>query len=250
MPTEKQAEAGPTFVFVRPQLGENLGAAARAMLNFNLTRMRVVQPPEDWLGGAAVARASGAGRVLDEAEVHSDLESALRDFHHVYATSSRARELAKPVLESVDAMKAIHSQMRQGMRVAVLFGPERTGLTNRDLACANSIVEVAANPDYPSLNLAQCALLIASDCYRQAGMQPPPAASKPGRETATQWDKQLLADHFERDLELCGYFRHAERIEGQRLFLRNMIMRLDFSASEVKVLHRIRKVLFRHTDGD
>ena len=157
--------------------------------------------------------------------------------------------MAKPVVESVAAMQRAHRQIEQGSRVAVLFGPERAGLTNRDLACANAIVEVAANPRFSSLNLAQCALIVACDWYRQAGPEPTATNTKPIGATATQWDKQLLADHFERDLEIGGYFRHSERIEGQKLFLRNMIMRLDFTTAEVKVLHRGRKVLFRHRDG-
>ena len=156
----------PSFVLVRPQMGENIGAAARGMWNFGLDRMRVVAPRYGWPSQKAVAMASGAGRLLDEAGHFQCVEDALTDAHFVLATTARPRGLTKPVLSPEEAMRQAAARINRGENVAIMFGPERSGLENEDIAQANAIVSVPVNPDFPSLNLAQCALLLGYEWRR------------------------------------------------------------------------------------
>ena len=158
----------PTIVLVRPQMGENIGAAARAMLNFGLDRMRIVAPRDGWPNPAAVAMASGAGRLLDSATVHDDIAGAVDDSTFVFATTARQRELTKPVYSPEAAMKLAAEKIAQGQHVSVLFGPERAGLENKDIAQANATITVPVNPEFPSLNLAQCVLLLGYEWRRSA----------------------------------------------------------------------------------
>jgi len=149
--------AAPVFVLVRPQLGENVGAAARAMWNFGLRRMRLVDPRDGWPNPRAIAMASGAGSLLDEAAIHQTTAQAVADCAHVYATTARPREMVKPVLSPEAAVADMRARIAGGARVAVLFGPERTGLENEDVALANAIVTADTNPAFGSINLAQAA---------------------------------------------------------------------------------------------
>ena len=146
---EPDATAAPAFVLVRPQMGENVGAAARAMWNFGLDRMRLVAPRDGWPNPRAVAMASGAGRVLDAAAVHDATAAAVADCERVYATTARGRDLTKRVLTPEAAMAEIRSLALEGRRAAVLFGPERSGLENEDVALANAVVTVPTNPSFP-----------------------------------------------------------------------------------------------------
>ena len=155
----------PVVILVRPQMGENIGAAARAMLNFGLTEMRLVEPRDGWPNPRAVAMASGAaGQVLDAARVYPTLAEAMEGIDFAFATTARGRELSKPVHTPATAMEMARAYPG---RCAIIFGPERTGLENDDVARANAIVTVPVNPDFPSLNLAQAVQLLAYD-WRQA----------------------------------------------------------------------------------
>ena len=150
---ETQLGPQPEIVLVRPQMGENIGAAARAMLNFGLERMRIINPRDGWPNQAAVAMASGAGRVLDAASVYDTLADGIGDCDYVYATTARSRDLAKPVLSPERAMEAARQMRLQGKKVAVLFGPERTGLENDEVARANALISVPVNPEFASLRI-------------------------------------------------------------------------------------------------
>ena len=142
-------------------MGENIGGAARAMWNFGLDRMAIVAPRDGWPNQKAVAMASGAGRLLDEAQLCQTTAEAVGDAHMVFATTARPRDLTKPVYTPEAAMAEAQERIARGERVSVLFGPERAGLENDDIARANAIISVPVNPDFPSLNLAQCVLLTA-----------------------------------------------------------------------------------------
>lgn len=159
----------PAFVLVRPQMGENIGAAARAMWNFGLDRMRIVAPRDGWPSSKAVAMASGAGRLLDEARLSPDVPDALADCSFAFAATARPRGLTKPVFSPEAAMKLAAEKIAAGEKVAVMFGPERAGLENEDVAKANAIISVPVNPAYGSLNLGQCVLLTAYEWQRQVG---------------------------------------------------------------------------------
>lgn len=231
----------PTFVLVRPQMGENIGAAARAMWNFGLDRMRLVDPRDGWPNTRAVALASGAGRLLDHAGLHPSVAEAVADCHRVYATTARARGITKRVLTPEAAMAEARTALADGERVAVLFGPERAGLENDDVARATDIVTVPVNPEFFSLNLAQCVLLMAYEWRRAAPSDP--AITTPERAEAI--DVEKLGDHFEQRLQSAGFFFPETKAEGMRLGLRNMWSRLALTRGDIQMLHGALRQLTR-----
>jgi tRNA/rRNA methyltransferase len=231
----------PVFVLVRPQMGENIGAAARGMLNFGLERMRVVAPRDGWPSPRAAAMASGAGRLLDHAGVFPDVAAAIADCDFVMATTARNRDLVKPVLTPERAMTVARAMVEQGKRVAVLFGPERTGLENDDLVPAQALVTVPVNPAFPSLNLGQCVLLLGYEWRRQGDDTPPEVLSLAGGDLATAGDVDRLAAHWEERLEAAGFFFPPEKVPHMKASLRNMWGRLGLTRSEVQTFHGILK---------
>ncbi len=235
----------PAFVLVRPQMGENIGAAARAMWNFGLDRMHVVGPRDGWPNSRAVAMASGAGRLLDEAVLHDDLAGALGDVTYTFATTARARGLTKPVYSPERAMELAAGMIARGEKVAVLFGPERAGLENEDVAQANAIISVPVNPDFASLNLAQCVLLTAYEWQRQAG-QVTHETVEMGRSTwATGTEVEALARHYEERLDEAGFFFPETKAASMKLTLRNLWSRMPMTGADVQMLHGILRQMVR-----
>ena len=227
----------PVFVLVRPQMGENIGAAARAMLNFGLERMRVVGPRDGWPNPKAVAMASGAGRVLDGAGLFGDLDAALADCDFVLATTARGRELTKPVYTPEAAMDVVRAMAKAGKKVAILFGPERAGLENDDIIRANAIVTVPVNPEFFSLNLAQCVLLLAYEWRRQTVAVAPVVLEMAGADLADAGEIDRLALHFEERLGVAGFFFPADKSPNMKRNLRNMWSRLGLTRAEVQTFH-------------
>ncbi|TNF18584.1 MAG: RNA methyltransferase [Rhodobacteraceae bacterium] len=235
----------PAFVLVRPQMGENIGGAARAMWNFGLNRMRVVDPRDGWPNSKAVAMASGAGRLLDDAGLCASTAEAVGDCSFVFATTARQRGLTKPVVSPERAMQIAAGKIAGGEKVAVLFGPERAGLENDDIALANAIVSVPVNPEFASLNLAQCVLLLAYE-WRRAGQQIAHEAMEMGRsEWATGIEMEKLAQHYEARLEEAGFFFPATKAEGMKLNLRNLWSRMRLTRADVQMLHGILRQMVR-----
>ena len=240
-------ESAPAVVLVEPQLGENIGAAARAMRNFGLSRLVLVNPRDGWPNPSATAMASGAGSILDAAADFPDIESALAGAHFVLATTARSRELSKPVHMPERAMQEARTRIAAGQRVAVLFGPERSGLSNHDVSVANAIIEVPTVPSFKSLNVAQCVLLIAYE-WRRSGLEAERFDSVPGgdSEPATLHEKVILFEQHLNDLSASGYFWPETKAASMKMSLRNMFLRHEFSAAEVRTLHGIRNSLRRH----
>ncbi len=242
----------PFFILVRPQMGENIGAAARGMLNFGLNSMRVVAPRDGWPNPRAVAMASGASRVLEWAGSFPDVAAAVADCDYVMATTARGRELVKPVLSPERAMAMAREMSAQGKRVGVLFGPERTGLENADILPANAVVTVPANPEFASLNLAQCVLLMGYEWVRQGVEVPAEVLELAGREMATKADLDRLAAHWEERLEAAGFFFPPDKVAHMKGSLRNMWGRLPLTRPEVQTFHGILKQIalkLRMQDG-
>ncbi|WP_332838485.1 RNA methyltransferase [Rhodobacter amnigenus] len=236
----------PCFILVRPQMGENIGAAARAMLNFGLERMRIVDPRDGWPNPKAVAMASGAGRVLDHAGIFPDIPAAIADCDFVFATTARGRELVKPVVTPERAMEMTRAMVAEGKRVGVLFGPERAGLENEDIAPANAIVTVPVNPDFPSLNLAQCALLLGYEWRRQTEVVAPEVMGLARTEFATRQEVERLSDHFEERLEAAGFFYPPAKAPHMKLNMRNMFARLGLTRAEVQTFHgMLRQIAYK-----
>lgn len=235
----------PVIILVRPQMGENIGAAARAMLNFGLTEMRLVAPRDGWPNPKAVAMASGAaGRVLDTARVYPSLALAMEGVDYAFATTARGRELTKPVFTPATAMDKARSH---DGRSAIIFGPERAGLENDDVARANAIVTVPVNPDFPSLNLAQAVLLMGYEWGRDhLPPEPAPQGRRPsGEVSADRIEIEKLGDHYEEKLENAGFFFPETKAPAMRLNLRNMWSRLNLTRGDVQILHGILRQLTR-----
>ena len=247
-PAPMPTDPAPAFVLVRPQMGENIGAAARAMWNFGLDAMRVVGPRDGWPNPKAVAMASGAGRLLDEARLCATTAEAVADCTRVYATTARQRGMTKPVMSPQDAMAEAAGIAAAGGRVAVLFGPERAGLENDDIALANVIVSVPVNPAFPSLNLAQCVLLTAYEWRRQTADVPAAATDLAGTEWARAEDIDRLAAHYEARLDEAGFFFPPAKAASMKLNLRNLWSRMPLTRADVQVFHGMLRQMVRWKD--
>ncbi|OSQ49289.1 RNA methyltransferase [Marivita geojedonensis] len=235
----------PAFVLVRPQMGENIGAAARAMLNFGLDRMRLVAPRDGWPNQSAVAMASGAGRVLDEAVLVERTVEAVADCTYVFATTARQRDLTKPVMTPERAMEVAREKIAAGEKVAVLFGPERAGLENDDIALANAIISVPVNPEFPSLNLAQCVLLTGYEWRRQTVETASEVTEMAGSDWATAIEVDRLAEHYEETLDSAGFFFPETKSDSMRRNLRNLWSRMPLTQADVRMLHGMLRQMVR-----
>ena len=233
----------PYFILVEPQMGENIGAAARAMWNFGLRSMRVVDPRDGWPNSRAVALASGAGGVLDEATVWPTTGEAVGDLHYVYATTARPREMTKLVMTPEAAARDARARAAAGEKVGFLFGRERTGLENDDVIRANAIVTVPVNPAFPSLNLAQCVLLVAYE-LRRAMDETPGEVYQTGRsEIAPGADVDRMIDHMVGELDEAGFFFPEEKRASMLVNLRNLFSRAPLTDQDVRTLHGVIRAL-------
>ena len=242
MPSEQPQ---PAFVLVRPQMGENIGAAARAMWNFGLDRMRIVAPRDGWPNPAADAMASGAGRLLDEAGLYGSVADAVGDCSFVFATTARERDLTKPVFSPEQAMTMAAEKTAAGEKVAVMFGPERSGLENEDIARANAIISVPVNPVFTSLNLAQCVLLLGYEWQRQAGEVVAEVMDLRKSDWATGVEMEKLAQHYEQRLADAGFFYPVSKAESMKVNLRNLWSRMPLTRADTQILHGIMRQMVR-----
>lgn len=226
--------ANPIIVLVRPQLGENIGKAARAMLNFGLTEMRLVSPRDGWPNPDAGPSAAGADFILDKAQVFETLAEAVSDCPHVYATTVRKRGVTKPVVTPEEAAREIHGA--QG-RCAYVFGPERSGLETEDVALARKILTVPINPEFGSLNLAQAVILCAYEWSKQADLAQPTLTDL--GEPAPQEELEGMIGQFNMLLEKVGYFFPPDRANATRLTLRNLLTKPGWNHLEVRTLRGV-----------
>ncbi|MBH1944297.1 RNA methyltransferase [Erythrobacter sp. YJ-T3-07] len=228
------------MVLVRPQLGENIGKAARAMANFGLGEMRLVTPRDGWPNPSAGPAAAGADFILDKAQVFETTADAVADCAHVFATTVRKRGVTKPVVTPEQAADAIHAEPG---RSAFLFGPERSGLETEDVALARTIVTVPIDPDFGSLNLAQAVILCAYEWSKRKGLaQPPKEDLLP---PAPQDELEGLIAHLERMLEPKGYFLPESRTEATRRTLRGVLTKPGWNHLEVRTLRGVLSSLER-----
>ena len=230
--------SAPIIVLVRPQLGQNIGKAARAMLNFGLTELRLVAPRDGWPNPDAGPAASGADAVLAGAEVYATTAEAIADCSLVYASTVRRRDLVMPVVDPQQMASSIASATG---RSAILFGPERSGLETDDVALANAIVTVPINPGFGSLNLAQAVILLAYEWSRgQALAQPTAREAEPA---ATHGELEGLIGQLERALEAKGYFHPPERTAATRNTLRTILTKPGWSKREIQALRGVIRAL-------
>ncbi|MGB3752646.1 MAG: RNA methyltransferase [Parerythrobacter sp.] len=230
----------PIIVLVRPQLGENIGKAARAMLNFGLTDMRLVAPRDGWPNPDAGPSAAGADVVLNRAKVYDTTADAVADCAHVYATTVRKRGVSKPV---VDPQQAMAEVARNAGRSAILFGAERSGLEIDEVALSHSILTVPVNPDFSSLNLAQAVILCAYEWSREWSRIDPAAVSQPSYEEplppAPQAELEGLIGQLTEMLEPKAYFFPEARAAATRLTLRNVLTKPKWNHLEIRTLRGV-----------
>jgi tRNA/rRNA methyltransferase len=230
---------GPVIVLVEPQLGENIGAAARAMANFGLSRLRIVNPRQSWPNDKARMMATGGTRILDGAELYDTLEGAIADCNFVLATTARAHDQAKPVIGPAAAAALIAPRIDAGERIAILFGRERNGLENDEVALADRIVTLPVNPAFASLNLAQAVVIVAYEWFKlRSGATLPFAMPE---KSAAAPKEQLLAffASLERELEKVEFFRPPDKRETMQINLRNIVTRMKPTRQDIQTLHGV-----------
>ncbi|HXF88491.1 MAG TPA: TrmJ/YjtD family RNA methyltransferase [Xanthobacteraceae bacterium] len=232
------APPGPAIVLVEPQIGENIGAAARVMANFGLAKLRLVNPRPAWPSEAARKMAAGADRLLAEASVFASLEAALADCTLVFATTARAHDQAKPVVGADQAARLLAERAGAGETVAVVFGRERYGLENHEIALTDQIITFPVNPAFASLNLAQAVAIVAYEWFKLAGTGLPfgmPQKSPPAA-------KQQLFAFFaklERELEKVEYFRPPDKRGVMQVNLRNIFHRMQPTRQDIQTLNGV-----------
>jgi tRNA/rRNA methyltransferase len=228
----------PVIVLVRPQLGQNIGKAARAMLNFGLTELRLVAPRDGWPNPDAGPAASGADAVLDQATVFETTAQSIADCSMVFASTVRRRDLVLPVVDPASMAQGIAANPG---RSAILFGPERSGLETEDVALANAIVTVPINPQFGSLNLAQAVILLAYEWSRgQALAQPPAREAEP---PARHGELERLIGQLDTALDAKGYFHPPERTQATRNALRTILTKPGWSSREIQALRGVIRAL-------
>lgn len=237
------ADTTPVIVLVRPQLGENIGMAARAMLNCGLSRLRLVSPRDGWPSLKAERAASGADVVLEQAEIFDSVADAVSDLERVVATTARNRELAQRIVTARRAAKEMRTWIGKGQEVGVLFGAERTGLTNEELVHADTVLSIPLNPQFSSLNVAQAVLLVAYEWRASAEDKPAERMSDHSTRPATKDEILNLFDHLERALDQSGFLRNKAMRPSMVLNLRSLLQRANMTEQEVRSFHGVIKFL-------
>ena len=230
--------APPIIILVCPQLGQNIGKAARAMLNFGLTEMRLVAPRDGWPNPDAGPAASGADIVLNNSKVFETTAEAIADCSLVFASTVRRRDLVVPVVGPEDMAREIHST---DGKTAILFGPERSGLATEDVAVASRIVTVPINPEFGSLNLAQAVILLAYEWSRGAELTKP--TERELEPPAPMGELNGLIGQLEDELEGAGYFFPPDRVQATKTTLRTILTKPHWSSREISALRGVIRAL-------
>ena len=236
--TREPTLGGPSIILVAPQLGENVGAAARAMLNAGLTDLRVVAPRPPWPNPRALAAASGADHLITHARVYDRLEDAVGDLRRLYASTARPRDLVKPVLDARQAAREMRTMFPTGEGCGIVFGPERTGLDSDQVAIADVVLTVPLNPAYASLNLAQAVLIVGYEWFQSVDSTPShaPATDDP---PPTRAELLALLRHLASELDAANFLWPPHTRAGKLRNLRNFVSRASPTAQEVKTLHGV-----------
>jgi tRNA/rRNA methyltransferase len=249
-PTRPSVLGGPTIILVQPQMGENIGACARAMLNCGLTDMRLVRPRDGWPNEKAVASASGATAVLDNVKVYETTAEAVGDLEVVFATTVRSRDMIQRFVTPRVAAEEMRARHAAGHKVGVLFGPERTGLVNDDLTLAETLITVPLNPAFASLNLAQAVLLISYEWFQTGDIPPERFLHTGATRPATKAELINFFEHLEGALDRTGFFTSAEKRPSMVRTLRNALERMGMTEQEVRTFHGVIAALTGRRKGD
>jgi tRNA/rRNA methyltransferase len=250
----EQGRPAPVLILVRPQLADNIGMVARAMANFGLEELRLVEPRDGWPNEKVRIAASGANFIIDDAEAYPSFTSALSGLNWVAATSARQRDLAKPVLTPEQAVAEISLRIAAGQRCGILFGPERNGLETEEIADADALIMAPVNPAFASLNLAQAALLVSYEWMKRAGhgtlgrvttYEEPIEAGLRLRGSIPASKEELLSffEHLERELDAKSFFSSPEKRPSMVRNMRTMFTRMGATQQEIRTLRGIVKAL-------
>ena len=241
--TDRGREAalgGPAIILVRPQMGENIGATARAMLNFGLTDLRLVAPRDGWPNIKAINAASRATAVLDGVRLYGSATEAVADLRHVFAATARSRFMLKPVTSPAKMAGDMRRWMARDEPCGVLFGPEREGLDNDEVALADAVLSVPINPAFASLNLAQAVLLVGYEWFQAEIPEIEVDVLEPNRTPpATRAELDNFFGHLTRELDACGFLHPPEKRPAMLRNIRNLFLRAGLHQQEVSTLHGI-----------
>ena len=230
---------GPAIILVEPQLGENIGTAARAMMNCGLDDLRVVRPRDGWPSDKAVGAASGADSVLAKARLYPDVPAAIADLVHVYAATARDRGMVRREVTPRQAAAEMRQWLAAEESCGILFGPERTGLVNDDIALADTVLTVPLNPAFSSLNLAQAVLIVGYEWFTAGSTTPPERLRRGGSRPATKAELINFFEHLEEELIRSGFLRHPESRPHMVRHLRSLFQRAQCTEQELRTLHGV-----------
>lgn len=235
----------PFIILVQPQLAENIGMTARAMMNCGLYNLRLVSPRQDHLSPKAVAASSGAEEILEQARIFNTTEEAIADLEQVYATTSRHRDQIKFVYTAEQAMQNFDTLCRQNTKCGILFGPERTGLQNDDISLADAIINIPLNPRHCSLNLSQAVLLVGYEFFKRQTDIPGTRFVTNGAEIAPKEKLFQFFSYLEKELDDCGNFKVDEKRPRMVRNLRNIFSRPQLTGQELDTLYGVINYLRR-----
>ena len=230
---------GPAIILIQPQLSENIGTTARAMLNTGLSDLRLVRPREHWLEERARRACSGADQVLEAARAFDTTAEAVADLHRVWATTGRDRYMVKPQHTPRQAAAAMHQAAAESLACGVLFGPERTGLENDDVVLADTVLSVPLNPVHSSLNLAQAVLIVGYEWYQGSEGAVMGTMTKGAQGPATKGEMLNFFNHLEAELDACGFLRLPDKRPSMVRNIRNIFQRAQPTEQELRTLHGV-----------
>jgi TrmH family RNA methyltransferase len=226
-------------VLVRPQLADKIGAVARAMANGGLFHLRLVAPRDGWPQEKAWRNASGADRLLDAATLHESVAEAVADLHHVFATCPRPRHIVKPVLTARGAAAELRAIAARDLRAGVLFGPERAGLDNDDMAQCDALIRYPLNPAFMSLNLAQAVMIMSYEWWMADEPSAPRRLMTNESRVATKGELENFLTHLVDELDQCGFLRNLPKRPGMVRNLRHLFERGEVTEQELRTLHGV-----------
>lgn len=241
---------GPAIILVEPQMGENVGMAARAMLNAQLGDLRLVRPRDGWPNPKARNAASGADTVIDGVRVFETTDAAIADLTRVYAATARPRDMIKPVLTPNRAAAEMRALFSAGEKVGVLFGGERAGLHNDDIALADTVLQAPLNPAFSSLNLGHAVLMVTYEWYQSGDATPAEQLPEGRTRPATKGELVNFFERLESALDDCGFLHVVEKRPIMVRNIRNIFQRANLMEQEVRTLHGIVSCLTRRSSDE
>lgn len=233
-----------SIILVQPQMGENIGAAARILSNFGLRDLRIVAPRDGWPNPKAEETARNAKFIIDEAKVFPTFQEAMADLHYLFAVTARPRDMVKPYLTPKETAAECYKHIQNQSRCGLVFGPERSGLTNGEVALCDAVVTIPVDPEHASLNLAQAVAILCYECYCANTTNTPPL-QKP-LSTATREEINGLFSHLETTLDQANFFKAPEKRERMLINIQNMFLRAELTDQDVRTLRGILTSLSKH----